>query len=113
MILPPITAPIWYAHEKLATAVHSLAASDTPMRQRLREASRIIGPVMLSDLPDDAARRLAAFRTRTGWADNTGAGTLPATLEIISDVECLSLARLLCEIDAAIVEHILDLARRP
>jgi hypothetical protein len=114
MSLPHITAPIWYAHEKFQTAVHALAASDAPIRERVREANRIITPVSSSDLPSDAAADLVAFRTRTGWAeDKTGKGTLPATLALISDVEARRLLQLVCDIDSSVTAELLRLARQP
>jgi hypothetical protein len=85
---------------KLGAAVVHLATSDAPIRDRLRRAGAMIGPVSENDFPEGSSTRaaLCAWRARTSWAESKGEGTLPATLALVSDQEAHALARLLVDV---------------
>jgi hypothetical protein len=101
----PATDDMSYAHEKFSSAVHEMAVSELPIRERVRNAHTAFIAVCEDDLPADARVDFVALMARMTWAeDKTGEGTVAATLRLVSDGEARSLARLICDIDTRI-EH--------
>jgi hypothetical protein len=103
--------PLSYADEKFSVAVRTLAISEEPMRQRIRDAYRSFTAVGPEDFPEGSSVRAdyVALMARMTWAeDKTGQGTIPATLAVISDDECRRLADLICDIHTGIQSEIED-----
>jgi len=94
-----------YAAEKFAVAVHEMAVSEAPLRQRIRDAWDQFHPVGEEDFPEGSTVRseFVALRARTTWCEGkNGEGTLDATLAVISDRECRRLVHLICDVHTGI-----------
>jgi hypothetical protein len=96
--------PLSYAEEKFSTAVYAMAVSEAPLRQRIRQAHESFCAVGEEDFPEgsSALSDYRALMARTTWAENKGQGTIPATLAVISDLECRRLAQLICDVHSGI-----------
>lgn len=94
-----------YAFEKFTSAVRTLATTDGPRREVLREAYRHISPLSESDFPSNSEvleDYRALTQRLTHASDTTGEGTLVATLRTMSDQEACSLAGLFVDIRSSL-----------
>lgn len=98
-----------YASEKFGSAVHDMARSDKPLRQRLHDAYMCFHPVGLFELPERLQAQFAAIRTRLNAIDGVAdEGSLVRTLLTVSDQECRRLARMIVDLECEIrseLEH--------
>jgi hypothetical protein len=104
-----------YAAEKFAVAVHRMAVSEKPLRERLYDAHREFTAVGEEDFPDGSEVRadFVGLMARMTWAESKGAGTLPATLALVSDSEARRLAQLVCDIDSRLEDWTSRFPRGP
>jgi hypothetical protein len=94
-----------YASGKFASAVHGMAVSQAPLRERLYRAWLEFHVIHEGDFPEGSSVRsdFVALDTRLSWADDqSGRGTLLATLAVISDQECRRLVQLVCDVHTGI-----------
>ena len=110
-----VFGPLQYAATKFAVAVSMMAVSELPMRERIHEAYREFAPAMFfaKGMPERLGAGLKALVARMSWAENKdGRGTLPATLALISDVECRRIARMItdlsCDLESALARAYQD-----
>jgi hypothetical protein len=91
-----------YAAEKLGEAVDIMATSDLPMRQRLRDAHFEFCAVQEEDFPKGVRADWRALMARMTWAADQGAGTIAATLGVVSGEECRRLAQLIVDLSGTL-----------
>ena len=104
----------YYAWEKFGAAVRALATSDGPWSRRLDNAYGEFHAAGEDDMPDEETKSIyRQLIARLTWAeDTTGKGTLPATLDKISDTEARGIASLIKDIESSLAHAIIDAQRK-
>lgn len=82
-----------YAFEKFGRAVHELAASAAPIKERLANATYHLGVLREEDVPEEMREEFKHLRGRiTSGTPQDREGTLAATINQITEQEAVDIA---------------------
>jgi predicted acetyltransferase len=84
---------LFYGYEKFSNAVHELAASSKPIKERLRNATYHLGILRDENIPEEMRDEFKGIfeRIRSGIPQNRE-GTLTATVNQMTEEEAVELA---------------------
>jgi hypothetical protein len=84
---------LFYGYEKFGNAVHELAASSKPIKERLRNATYHLGVLREENIPEEMRDEFNGLYERiTSGRPQNREGTLTATVNQITDDEAVEIA---------------------